>query len=529
MDAVLAPPVEGKGGVAARSHPIPGEIMAELCTTPTLLSVAEAVYRAPAADLRLTEQVLIRTDPEPPADSPHLTPLAAEPRGWHLDFAFDPERFEPGEGRPRQTYFQMFSLYSDVLPGAGCTMVVPKSHEKTLAAAAQTDGSLELLSELRGKIVADPAAYGIDTSEGIELSAPAGSLVVFCPFTLHSASINRGTMPRYVNVQSFNHSTDADLLQNHLLKNRYLQKFHDDMHAAITPELGQVLRGRGLWGEAMKEELTAFREQGFFRVAEPLLPADLIKEVSELQKKIEPEWEAMEFPGMNRLACQFLMVLKESPKLMSIIEHGPTLSLAAELLGVDVRGVGGSPQGALVIEACGLGYHPPRTQPNRQVAWHSEPGSDLSFYTVLDPQGPNTRRAGLRVLPGSHLRNLAEVTAELRAIPGNEERQMFERHPEEQIVPLDPESHVVWSPSMWHATELQVTPNAPRRAIGWNFGVEGKHQTRDAAAVKLIFGGEWQQWPEARQKLFGVFGDKECSDSSVPDASRMRSKGIARL
>ena len=146
----------------------------------------------------------------------------------------------------------MFSVYSDVKPGAGCTMVVPQSvsaatpfqrpsrplrrflheklcttqHHKTLAAAAETDGSLDALSELRGKIVADPAAYGIDTSQGIELPASAGSLVIFCPFALHSASVNRGAIPRHVNVQSFNHSTDADLLQEHLLKTRYLQKFH---------------------------------------------------------------------------------------------------------------------------------------------------------------------------------------------------------------------------------------------------------------------------------------------------------------
>ena len=60
------------------------------------------------------------------------------------------------------------------------------------------------------------------------------------------------------------------------------------MHAAITPELQPMLRGRGLWGEAMKEQLAAFREQGFFRMPEPLLPAELIEEVSELQKKIEP-------------------------------------------------------------------------------------------------------------------------------------------------------------------------------------------------------------------------------------------------
>ena len=99
---------------------------------------------------------------------------------------------------------------------------------------------------------------------------------------------------------------------------------------------------------------------------------------------------------MNRLAVQFLMVLKESPGLMAAIEHGPTHSLAAELLGVDTRGVGGNPQGALVVEACGLGDHPPRTEPNRQVRWHSDYSSDLAFRTALEPQGPGTNNAGLR-------------------------------------------------------------------------------------------------------------------------------------
>ena len=135
-----------------------------------------------------------------------------------------------------------------------------------------------------------------------------------------------------------------------------------------------------------------------------------------------------------------------------------------------------------------------------------------------------------RVLPGSHARSLEEVTAELRAIPGNDEEEMFAKHPDEQIVPLDPQSHVVWSPSTWHATEMQPVAGAtsPRRAIGWNLGVAGRHGTRDAEAVKLVFDGEWQEWPEARQKLFGVF-EEEQSDGDAEDAERMRSGGAARL
>ena len=37
----------------------------------------------------------------------------------------------------------------------------------------------------------------------------AGSLVIFCPFTLHTGSANRGQKSRYVCVQSFYHHEDS--------------------------------------------------------------------------------------------------------------------------------------------------------------------------------------------------------------------------------------------------------------------------------------------------------------------------------
>ena len=66
MDYFLPPskltPHPGQGGLVSRRHPLPGSIMGELCTAPAFVEGAEALWRAPISELRLTEQVPIRTD-----------------------------------------------------------------------------------------------------------------------------------------------------------------------------------------------------------------------------------------------------------------------------------------------------------------------------------------------------------------------------------------------------------------------------------------------------------------------------------
>eukprot|EP01052_Picozoa_sp_SAG31_P020041 SAG31_NODE_1488_length_8104_cov_6.771585_6_plen_191_part_00 len=125
VDTMLAPQAKvhltGAGlsenrGPVARSHPIPGAVMGELFSTPRLLAVASAFCRAPASELRLFEQVLIKTAVVPPAMIDEPGPTA---RGWHLDDVFAPEMFS---ATPRQTYFQMFAVLRDIEPGAGGTM-----------------------------------------------------------------------------------------------------------------------------------------------------------------------------------------------------------------------------------------------------------------------------------------------------------------------------------------------------------------------------------------------------------------------
>ena len=96
MDAVLLPP-QPDGSRVSKVHPIPGSIMAELAAAPSFLSMAGAFYRCYPLELRLGEQVMIRSDPPPTADHPAARPGAM---GWHTDFIFPPGSYE---ATPRHT------------------------------------------------------------------------------------------------------------------------------------------------------------------------------------------------------------------------------------------------------------------------------------------------------------------------------------------------------------------------------------------------------------------------------------------
>lgn len=238
--------------------------MAEMCANPKFLAGAEALWRAPASELRLNEQVLIRTDPWP-AGHPDAPKQGTQ--GYHCDFIFQRKHFF---AKPRQTYFQTFSIFSEggVKPGGSCTMVIPRSHQQTMALAEETDGSPMALEGLN--IALNAAAkletrqqcvekFGIDPADGVEIPAPEGALVIFCPFCLHSSSPNvHGDVSRYVVVQSFQHHTAAELLRNNLVRKRYLKAFHEDTHDALVRlvprPLHQLLRGQHLWGEAMQQD-----------------------------------------------------------------------------------------------------------------------------------------------------------------------------------------------------------------------------------------------------------------------------------
>jgi ectoine hydroxylase-related dioxygenase (phytanoyl-CoA dioxygenase family) len=226
MDSLMPPIAPPEQAVPARvhllRHPIPGAIMAEILARPELIELATELLKA--KELRLLEQVLIRTDPQitkPPVG------------GWHVDMAFLPEHYQ---ATPRQTYFHMVHCLNNVAPGGGAFTIVPGSHHKTFAAATRL-GSEEALQELRANPI---EVAGVDISEAIEVNAKEGDLLVFNPMALHSASANHSTESRYVYFASF-HDVSADYLIRELQRTNYSPAFPDSLRDNLPEELRFLL------------------------------------------------------------------------------------------------------------------------------------------------------------------------------------------------------------------------------------------------------------------------------------------------
>lgn len=226
MDSLL-PPIAAREAedvprVHDLRHPIPGAIMAEIAAHPKLLEVARETLCA--NDLRLLEQVLIRTDPQNAAPGAN---------GWHIDMAFLPQH---SEARPRQTYFHMVHALNTVPQNGGATFIVPGSHHTTYAAAKKL-GSVEALSELKK----DPIGVAkIDVREAMEVCPDEGDLLVFNPMCLHSASPNRSETPRYVYFASFKDAS-AEYLDAHLKAANYNKGFPDSLRDNLPRELQSLL------------------------------------------------------------------------------------------------------------------------------------------------------------------------------------------------------------------------------------------------------------------------------------------------
>lgn len=223
----LSPPVAPRDDKSAKRvhtlrHPIPGEIMAEILANPNLLALASQLLNA--NELRLLEQVLIRTDP---ADQEPGT------RGWHVDMEFFRSHYD---AKPRQTYFHMVQALNLVEPHSGAFTIVPGSHKTTFAYTDQiTNG--ETLNTSREDIIKNA---GVDISKAIEILPNDGDLLVFNPMALHSASANVGEHPRYVCFSSF-YDTSADYLQKRLEENGVRGQFPDSLRDNLPKELQSLL------------------------------------------------------------------------------------------------------------------------------------------------------------------------------------------------------------------------------------------------------------------------------------------------
>ncbi len=222
LPTIDAPRQDPKRWLTTLRHPIPGAIMAELLNSPALLALATECLQA--RSLRLLEQVLIRSDPQPPPYGP---------LGWHVDYAFFPHQYE---AVPRRTYFHMVHCLNTVTPGGAAFMIVPGSHHLTYAASARMR-TAEDLRQLR----LDPVATaGIDVHKGIEICADEGDLLIFNPMALHSGSGNATEQPRYVYFASF-FDASATALWNELREAKYRDGFPASLRENLPEDLRPLL------------------------------------------------------------------------------------------------------------------------------------------------------------------------------------------------------------------------------------------------------------------------------------------------
>ena len=219
IDSIAGPIVSADPRSARHDlrHPIPGAIMARLASNRTTLELASTLIGS--RDLRMREQVFVRTDPSPPPYQ-SLT--------WHIDAAFCREDFQK---KPRQVYYQMLHYCSTVEVGGAAVMIVPGSHQRSLEVSDRAE---------RKPIESNTATVtDVGNGDGVEICGNDGDLIIFNPLCYHSASPNKTKRPRYVYFTSFYHPS-AVRLKELIRRTNYRDHFPESLRAGLTPEL-QVL------------------------------------------------------------------------------------------------------------------------------------------------------------------------------------------------------------------------------------------------------------------------------------------------
>ncbi|MCJ8331083.1 MAG: phytanoyl-CoA dioxygenase family protein [Lentisphaeria bacterium] len=242
------------------------------------------------------------------------------------------------------------------------------------------------------------------------------------------------------------------------------------------------------------DQIEQFHELGYVRIPNPF-PEELLIRVKDRIAAINIEYQNDEWPeGSNPWACRFLL-LKEIA--IELVEAPEILECARQLLGTEDIHQG----------ACGLMDKQLENERGlRQTLWHYDGSSDysqVSFRTAFDLHDQGI--GPLRLIPGSHKRDPADVRAELEANEPEsdwDDDLMFAKYPNEIEVELDPAEMIIWTPNCWHATGLQTDPG-PRRVMGWNY-YPRIGRTRDKDAILKIFADEIPNWSDERKTLFGL-------------------------
>ena len=157
-------------------HPIispgSGPLLAEAATAGNMVAMQKELLRTDAG-LRLMQQQLVRSDPDPKAMADGSTP-----NGWHMDTSFLPKHYS---ARPQQNVHHVVTALSKVEPGGAAFMIVPNSFQKckeiTGVMPAEEQASLrdsDFRTKLRPQLLSQ-----VDTSSGIELLMEEGDACVF--------------------------------------------------------------------------------------------------------------------------------------------------------------------------------------------------------------------------------------------------------------------------------------------------------------------------------------------------------------
>jgi ectoine hydroxylase-related dioxygenase (phytanoyl-CoA dioxygenase family) len=225
LGPVAPPDKKPENPIRMLRHPIPGQMMVPLASSKQLIDTAQKILRVDnPSDLRLLEQVFIRTDPGNP---PY------EVTGWHIDMAFNIDQYDR---TPRYTYYHMVHCCNTVPAGGGAFTIVPGSHKLTYQATRNLHTTEELKAFQKDVI----KQAGIDTSKLKHVLAEDGDLLIFNPMALHSASRNSTSVPRYVYFASFRHK-DGEFLREELKRSPTKPHYPEDFGSRFPAHLKDLI------------------------------------------------------------------------------------------------------------------------------------------------------------------------------------------------------------------------------------------------------------------------------------------------
>lgn len=241
-------------------HPIFGPdpgCLAEAVVAGNMVEMQKKLLRSDAG-LRLMQQQLVRTDPDPAAAGSGSTP-----NGWHMDTAFLPKHYEAS---PQQNVHHVVTALNTSQSGGATFWLVPHSFAQSKARGlSMSVTERDALQDSDFRTVLRPLFLSeVDTSEAIEVLLEEGDSCVFDQMTVHSASTNElKDYSRYVLFTTFLDISASYALLPYRGASQHPRKFPTEFRAALPKDMEYLLdwdvpedKGRdksGPWGMAQNK------------------------------------------------------------------------------------------------------------------------------------------------------------------------------------------------------------------------------------------------------------------------------------